>query len=69
MIKHGVMRYDPKARALVADSQGVQFTGLSLWVARFSDDWRGIYGSTWAIAFGRGPTYYYYPRRKEKHHA
>lgn len=69
MIKRGVMRMDPTKRLWVADPDGVQLTLLGLWLARFGDDWRYRYTSTWAIAFGRGPTYFYFPAPKEEHHA
>lgn len=61
MIKRGIMRLDPVTRDWVMDTTGYQFELFGLWIAKFGPAWKKSYRSTWAIAFGRGETYYYTP--------
>lgn len=68
MIKRGVFRIDPVTSTWISDPEGWQFELFGLWLACFGAYWRGSYPSTWAVAFGRGETLFYEPRRRSYGH-
>lgn len=68
VIKQGIMRLDPVTRDIVGDTSGVQFELFGIWIAWFGEAWRRQYPSTWAVAFGRGQTYYYTPEEHNHGH-
>jgi hypothetical protein len=68
MIKQGITRLDPVTHDWILDQSGWQFQLLGLWIARFGESWRSQYQSTWAVAFGRGVTYYYRPEEHNHGH-
>lgn len=58
-IKRSVTRLDPITHDWILDQSGWQIELLGMWLAKFGDAWTSQYPSTWAVAFGRGPTYYF----------
>lgn len=68
MIKRGIIRLDPVTHALIIDQSGWQFELFGIWIARFGEAYIDKYASTWAVAFGRGQTYYYTPEEHNHGH-
>lgn len=68
MISCGIIRLDPVTHDWIMDQDGWQFEMFGLWIACFSKSWRAKYPTTWAVAFGRGQTYYYTPEEHNHGH-
>lgn len=61
----GIMRLR-RDGTMIADAGGhlVSIWWEHIWLARFSDEWRDRYGTTWAFGYGRDAMWFYTPRSK-----
>jgi hypothetical protein len=51
---------------ICSDPEGVQFEAAGLWVARFSEEWRAQYGTTWGLGFAGWRWFHYGPTAAER---
>lgn len=67
-LRKGIVRLRKNGNMLI-DHDGwiLTLADDALWFARFSADWRGRYGSSWAVGYKRTHIWFYQPKGAAKH--